>query len=491
MIIHLVDEPDHLREEDADRLTYIRSDIGNAERFRDDVAGTAIYVPSLGWFTWTGTHWRADDTEQIVQLASQSMRAQMQQAIGNLRDPHRTEAIRFALKSETSPRIRGMLELARSDPKIVVTSDKLDAHSMLLNVANGTIDLTTGTLRGHRREDYLTHFVNVPYDPDAAAPRFQRFLREILRAELDGRFDQTETDSLIAFVQRLAGYLLTGSTQEQVVIIFYGSGSNGKDVLLTILRATVGDLARVLEVRELLFNKFDSRSPASTSDHIARLRDARIVTAEEVDAGRRFDEAHLKNLTGGAPITARSPYKTGFEYVPQFKFVITCNHLPHVHGTDHGIWRRLKCIPFNVQIADDKQDKTLAQTIIATEMPGVLAWAVEGCKEWRSKGLGTCNAVEIETTEYRQTEDVVGSFLADRCVLNPSIWTPIAMLHTEYVRWAADTGHNPPMSSNALSDRLRDRPGLSYKRKHEGRGWQGVGMLFETKMAEKNTGRDA
>jgi putative DNA primase/helicase len=464
---------------------YVQSDAGNADRFVDEHAGNVLHVPGIGWYVWTGAHWREDDSEMVTQLACRTMRRQFDEAIAST-DQHRSKRIAFALKSENSQRIRGALELARSHPKIVIPVAKLDADPWALNVANGTLDLRTARLRPHRREDLLTHFVDVPYDPKATARRWRSFIEEVLRVEVAGRFDEAASAELRTYVQRVAGYCLTGSIQEQCVFLLYGGGSNGKSAWLTVFMALVGGLAKVIDIRALLFNRNDNRSAAGPSDHLARLRGARIVKAQEVEAGRRFDEAQLKDLTGGESITARSMYKAGVDFTPTFKIVIAANHRPHVHGTDHGIWRRMRCIPFTVDIPDEKQDKTLAETIIATELPGVLAWAVEGCKQWRANGLGSALAVEIETLQYRETEDIVGQFLEERCTLSADGWTPTGMLHAAYAEWAKQTGH-VELTARALSERLGGRPGIASKRAPGARGWAGISLVAEPRLLREMT----
>lgn len=454
---------------------YFRSDAGNAERFVDDQGDDVIFVPGLGWHVWTGMHWRADDSEVVVQRAIETMRRQTAEAFASNGEDRKTR-IAFALKSEGSPRIKGALELARSHPRVIASLSDLDAHPMMLNVANGTVDLADGTLRSHRREDRLTTATSVVYEPAAMAPRFMQFLRETFTVRVGERVDEHETLALIAYVQRLAGYILTGSTEEQVVFLFYGTGENGKSLFIEILSALLGEFAKVVDIRALLFTANDSRTGAGPSDHIARLRGARLVTTCEVEQGRRFDEATLKNLTGGDKITACFKFKTGFDYKPQFKIVIAANHLPRIYGVDRGVWRRIRVIPFSNVVADGKRDRKLAETIIATELPGVLAWAVEGSRRWSAGGLGTCLAVEMRTGQYRQDEDVVGAFLADRCVMNPSLWTTTTVLHVAYCSWARETGASD-LSPKALSERLSGRDGITWKRTDTGRGWTGVGIL--------------
>lgn len=454
---------------------YVRSDAGNAERFVDEHGDDVLYVPGIDWYVWTGTHWSKDESEVVVQRAIETMRRQTSEALAAT-DADRNKRIAFALKSEGSPRIRGALELVRSNPRIVAPVSALDTDLWALNVANGTLDLRTGTLRPQQREDRITTNTGIFCDANATAPRFMRFLQETFTVHVGDRVDDVETSSLIAYVQRIVGYILTGSTAEQVVILFYGTGENGKSVLIDVLSALLGELAKVIDIRALLFTANDSRTGAGPSDHIARLRGARLVTTCEVEQGRRFDEATLKNLTGGDRITACFKFKSGFDYKPAFKIVIAANHLPQIYGTDRGIWRRIRVVPFSNIVQEP--DKTLAATIIANEMPGVLAWAVEGCRRWQTEGLGKCNAVELLTKEYRDDQDVVGGFLADKCVINPSIWTPTSMLHAAYASWAHETGADD-LSAKALAARLGGRQGITQKRKDTARGWSGVGLRSE------------
>jgi putative DNA primase/helicase len=278
--------------------------------------------------------------------------------------------------------------------------------------------------------------------------------------------------ALIRFVQKVIGYSLTGSTQEQCLFILYGAGANGKSTLIQTISTLLGDYSRQPPTETLLVQRGDG-----VRNDLARLQGARFVSAVEVEGGRRLAEVLVKQLTGGDTITARFLYGEHFEFLPMFKLWLAVNHRPIVQGTDHGIWRRIRLLPFTVTIPAAEQDKRLTERLQA-ELPGILRWAVEGCLAWQQEGLEPPAAVNRATRDYRAEMDVIAAFLQDCCVLGPEREVLAGDLYAEYTDWCTQMGESP-VSQKALSTTLRERD-YTPGRRSSGRIWRGIALKEET-----------
>jgi putative DNA primase/helicase len=344
---------------------------------------------------------------------------------------------------------------------------------MILTVANGTLDLHTGALREHRRADLATKLAPVAYSPDATAPTWGAFLDRIL-----------PDHDVQEFVRRAVGYSLTGETGEQVLFLCWGTGANGKTTFIETIMAILGDFA-LKTPAETLLAKRDNTIP----NDVAALRGARFVAAVESEDGRRLAEVRVKELTGGDSVSARFMRAEWFTFKPVAKLWLATNHRPVVRGTDEAIWRRIRLIPFNVTIPGPERDPTLPAQLRA-ELPGILRWAVDGCMAWQHKGLGAPAAVLAATRSYRAEQDVLGAFIAERCLLAPERWVSSASLYAAYRNWCEDSGEHAA-TQRALGLALRER-GFEDARegKARSRGWQGVGLLDHSKgghMADATT----
>jgi putative DNA primase/helicase len=266
--------------------------------------------------------------------------------------------------------LRAMVDLARSEPGIHVSPDDLDRDPWRLNVLNGTLDLRTGELEPQDPDDLITKLAPVEYDPEAKCVTWLGFLDRIM----DGNQD------LIDFLQRAAGYSLTGETTERVLFVLHGVGRNGKTTLLESLQAVLGEYAKVMAAEMLMARKNDGGIP----NDVAALKGARLVTASEAEEGTRLGEAKVKQLTGGDTITARFLYGEFFSFRSEFKIWLATNHKPDVRGTDKAIWDRLPVVPFSVRIPDEEVDARLPQKLLdavawhprvgGSGMPGLAAW---------------------------------------------------------------------------------------------------------------------
>lgn len=434
------------------------TELGNAERLVARHGGDLRFChPWRKWLVWDGRRWQPDATAEILRRAKETVRAMYGEAANEDHGNRRTALVAWAFKCEREASINAMVSLAKAEPGVPVLPEDLDKNSWLLNVLNGALDLRTGELQPHDPRDMLTKLVPVDYDADAQAPTWERFLGEI--------FDCNA--GLIGFLQRAVGYSLTGSTQEHCFFYLYGTGSNGKSTFITTLSELLGDYAQATPTETFLSKNRGSSIP----NDLARLKGARLVTAIEADEGRRFAESLVKTLTGGDVITARFLHAEFFEFVPEFKLWFAANHKLVVRGTGRAMWRRIKLVPFTITIPDEEQDRQLVDKLRA-ELPGILAWAVQGCLEWQQEGLQEPPEVTEATDAYRAEQDVVADFLSDVCAEEPWSECRAKELRAAYEEWCKQNGERP-LSQKLLAPRLVER-GFERVHRRDGWWWKGV-----------------
>lgn len=399
------------------------TDVANARRLVERHGQDLRYCdPWRKWLVWDGSCWKEDDTREVLRRAKEMIRAMYAEA-ERLADRDRQALVKHALQTERNVnRIRAALELAKDG--VPILPREMDNDAWLLNVANGTIDLRTGEIREHKRGDYITRMSPVAFEPGAACELWTSFLHRIFAGKAE----------LIAFVQRLFGYCLTGDVREQLLIVFHGTGANGKSTLLNLVLLALADYAMKATPELMLLKAIDSH-PTERADLFGR----RLVVAMETDEGRRLAESLVKELTGGDPIRARRMREDHWQFMPSHKLILCTNHRPVVKGTDHAIWRRIRLVPFDVVIPDAEQDKTLADKLRA-ELPGILAWCVRGCLDWQRDGLGLPEEVKAATAAYRDEQDVLGAFLAECCARGPHYRIKAGAIYGGYRDWCKRTG---------------------------------------------------
>ena len=417
------------------------TDLGNAERFVETHGQNVRYShPMRRWYDYDGRRWRTDDIGQVERRMKATVRSIYAEAAGAEAEQERKALADHAKRSEATKRITDALRLARSEEGVPILPEALDADPWLFNVENGTVDLRTGVLRGHRREDHITKLAPVEYRQDAKAPRFLRFLDEIF----DGDGD------LISFVQRFAGYSLTGSTEERVFAILHGTGKNGKTTLVELFRDVLGDYAANTNAETIL-----SRRNEGINNDVAALKGARFVSAAEVEQDRRLAESKVKNLTGKDTVTARFLYSEPFEFRPEFKLWLSTNNKPVIRGTDDAIWDRVRLIPFGQRFDGARRDLKLPEKL-REELPGVLAWMVQGCLEWQREGLGEPEKVRAATEGYRAEQDVLAAFIEERCIVGSEAWVKFSDLYGAYQHWCEEAGEKAE-TKRRLGNRLKER----------------------------------
>ena len=431
---------------------YRGTDEANAALFLRQHGNNVRYCPPWEkWLSWTGTHWVVDDRLTVRRWAADLAGTLDRDAMPGL-----------ARKLESGRRQAALLDLVRL--RVVAHNSDLDRDLFLLNARNGTVDLRTGELRAHRRDDLLTHNTGIDYDPTAECPTFIQFLHDVFNGDTD----------LIEFIRRAVGYTLTGDVREQVIFIPHGVGSNGKSVFLNILRALMGELA-LQAAPDLLMSDHNRRHPTEQ----AALYGRRAVICQETEQNRRFNETLVKQLTGGDRISARRMREDFWEFSPTGKIWLSTNHKPEIRGTDHAIWRRIRLIPFNITFHDPgrglpEKDTTMEERLRA-EMSGILTWAVQGCLAWQRDGLTIPAAVQDATDAYREQQDVFAAWISDRCIESRTATASAADLYASYAKWCEDNGERPE-PQRRFGMRLTER---GFKREHGRAGyvWLGIGLL--------------
>jgi putative DNA primase/helicase len=447
-----LEPPDEPTEpDDIVRLT----DLGNARRLVAAHGADLRYCKAWKcWLAWDGRRWARDERDRVMVYAKQ-ITASLFRAAAEIQDLDRQkQLVQHALRSQKAERLRGMVLLAQSEPGIPVLPAELDTDPWLLNVLNGTIDLRTGALRAHRHEDLLTKLARVHYTPGVRLDLWDCFLREAT----EGGTASTMTDAeaaadLRGFLQRAVGYSLTGDTSEEVFFLIHGPEAAGKSTFTSALKATLGDYATTADFGTFLAKQGDG----GIRNDIADLAGARCVTSVEVDEGKTLAQALVKFVTGGDVVKARFLYCEHFEFKPTFKLWLAVNHAPRVEDLDGAMWRRIRRLPFEHTVAEDKRDKTLKATLTTPAIAGsaILAWAVEGCLAWQRDGLGNPPVVEAATAAYRDEQDPLRDFYAEACTFEQAATIASAALYAEYVDWAKGTGVRTPLSAKAVGVRLK------------------------------------
>lgn len=443
------------------------TDRGNAERLSYYFGDRIKYVKKWRMFiVWNNHCWERDaDGTEILALAMRAIdRIQGEIAVaGNKKKAQRL----FAWKKQSggASRLEAMLRLVRALPKMTIQHEQLDQHPYLLNCKNGTVDLVTGKIKRHDPDDLMTKMIDIDFDPKATAPKFVKFLSQVVPDK-----------NVFNFLQRFAGYCATGDVEERMFVVLHGGGRNGKSVFLRCLQKALGPYA-TSAAPGLLMAKQQDAHPAEVAD----LYGARLAVASEVRKGRVFDEEAVKRLTGNDRLKARFMRENFWEYDPSFKLLIAANHKPRVRDASDSFWDRIALVSFDVRIAENKLDRKLP-TKLNGELQGILAWIVEGCLKWQKTGLQPPEVVKAATKEYRETEDVIGMFLNERCDLRPAEAklastpiTPTADL-MKAVRGWCEANNFYVFSEKDLAERLDDA-GCELTRTKAFRGWKGVTLI--------------
>lgn len=436
------------------------TEMGNARRFITQHGQHLCYVADRQtWRSWDGTRWVDDVRGTTFELAKETIRSLGTLADDpSLSDAQRRERTGFAKRSQTHAQIKNMVALAQSDSAVNVLSDQFDADPWQLNCRNGVVDLRTGQLMPHQPGHLCAQQAAVAYDPTVRSPQWLAFLEQT--------FDDDQ--ELIRYVQRVCGYLLTGITREQCFWINFGDGGNGKSVIQLVMSRLMGDYAATISSNLLMVRNYDS----DKDYHLAELPRKRFIYASESGEQRQLDEEAIKRWTGGEPIVARPLRQSPFTFEPQFKLMLAANHFPQIQGTDHGIWRRIKVVPFDNRVA--VPNPSLVDELVHVEGAAILAWAVQGCLEYQAHGLQHPARVEHTVKGIREDMDALHRFLEEWCVMDTSGRVEHRALYTAYQRWCRDNGETCKPSKNFSADLTARKLQANKHARTRRKVWDGV-----------------
>ncbi|MBI5707591.1 MAG: bifunctional DNA primase/polymerase [Armatimonadetes bacterium] len=401
------------------------NDAGNAARFVEAHGSCVRYVKSIEkWLIYDGARWKEDKLGKVQELAKETARKIHHEAAETADKNDRMHLSSWAENSGNKTKLKAMVDLATSDPHVARLADDFDKEPFDLCVRNGVLDLTNGELRPHSPDDMITKMAPVEFDSGAACPQFRQFLDQVTANDQD----------LQRYMQKVAGYCLTADMREQVFFIVYGLGSNGKSVFIDVIAQMMGEYAMTTDFKTFLEQK--SQGPRND---IAALWGCRFAIGSEIGPGGHLDETVVKQVTGQDSISARYLYKEFDVDKMVCKIFLATNHLPTIRGTEHGIWRRVRVIPFDVTIKDDQVDRQLAEKL-KTELPGILNWAVEGCLLWQKEGLTPPKRVVEAGHKYRLEADTVEQFIQECCVKDPKAEVKSSEFYHRYEEYCDNNG---------------------------------------------------
>lgn len=424
------------------------TEIGLAAAFVDRYGHQWRHVtPQKRWRRWSGERWVLDETNAFRHQV-RALCEEVAAAYGA------SEADRRRIASLKT--IQAVERLAAADPQVAITPPGFDADPMLLNTAGGVINLETGETHPSHPGLLMTRITGAA--PGGDCPVWRRFIVDITGGDPE----------LAAYLQRVAGYCLTGSAEEHAFFFLYGHGANGKSVFVNAIAAALGDY-----VKAAPFATFAAAKYAGHPTDLAGLAGARLVSVAETERDRTWAESRLKEITGGDMIAARFMRGDFFEYRPTYKLLIVGNYRPRLTGLGEAMRRRLHLIPFDVTIPEEKRDPQLPHRL-KQELGGILAWMIEGCAAWRENGLDPPEKVLAASAAYFSDEDVVGEWLDAHCELGPDLREETAKLYRSWSAFAEAAGY-PAGSQRTLAEELAAR-GFTKWRTGRARGWSGLAL---------------
>ncbi|WP_296741410.1 phage/plasmid primase, P4 family [Mesorhizobium sp.] len=457
------------------------TDLGNAERFRERYRDRLLWCPAVGWLAWDGKRWSRDGADDLVKIAEHDTVRAIQDEADEVResgiegsdeggrdfiidgdddDPvmYSHKIAKWGRMSEAIGKLGALSK--RGAPYLAISIDKLDADKMKINVNNGTLVVNRRaegdvvSFQEHDPADLITKIAPVDYDKNAPCPEYDKFLQRV-----------QPSAEMRAFIHQWLGLSMTGDVSEQKLAYFYGKGGNGKSVLVDACSHIVGDYGETVPI-ETFLDHGKSRGAGQATPDLAILPGVRMLRTSEPEKNSKLAEAMVKLVTGGEPIQARHLNRDFFKFYPQFKLTMSGNYRPTISGTDEGIWRRLRLVPFNVSIPKEERDTHLPEKLRA-EASGILNRLLDGLRSWCDKGLIEPDEVTLATAEYRSSSDSLGRFLSS-CVADAAgERVQSSVLHQVYEAWCKSSGETA-WKNKGFTMAMEDR---GYKRKQSDVMW--------------------
>lgn len=420
-------------------------DMRNAKAFAHKWRGKLVHVTTRdAWLKWDEERWKLCEKDEHIACAKECSAEILASASASFANDQEKgkKLIADAMAAHNLPKIMAMLKMAVSEPEMAVTDRELDANSMLLGVQNGVVDLIKGQLLFNQPDMLVTRYCEANFVEDLPCPRWESFLDQVFVSDME----------TIESVQRLLGYTLTGLITEEVLVICFGYGSNGKSVFNNVIQRIMGGYSKTAPPSLLAARRADDSGPRND---VAALAGARYVSVNELQAGDRLDEQVVKQLAGREPIAARFLHKEFFEYLPTFTAWLRTNHKPIITGEDDGIWRRLVLIPFQRKFEAHEQDPQLEAKLME-ERDGILMWMLEGTRMYLKDGLKLSPRIKSEAARYRTESDRIGEFLDDAMEADSGAKLNQQTAFNEWNEWSKANGFRLS-SKKSFTQRLAER----------------------------------
>lgn len=458
------------------------TDAGNAERFVARHGALVRYTEDrMEWRSWVPPIWRRGDMGPMHRAALETARSISEEAaevsdsltlhpVTNRPAPSdRMKLLAHAIKSESRGAQEAMIAMAAHMPPVSSYAAEFDADPWVLNTPNGIVDLRNdGAVKPCVPEAMQTRVTRAEFHPMADSSEWASFLETITCGD----------NELRDWLQRAVGMTLIGAQLDHIFLFCFGGGANGKGTFLNAILHAIGDYGMVMPPN-LLIEKKGENHPTELTD----LEGRRMAVGSEVPKSMAWDEVMIKALTGGDPIRARRMRQDFIQFNPSHTFWVSGNDKPRIKGTDNGIWRRMRLVPFAANVAPEDIDTDLPSRL-AEQSAAILAWAVDGCRLYLAHGLGWCAAVKEATEAYQRDEDIFGTFLEDCCVLDQNARCYKSTFREELTAWLLEREYRP-MSDRALKSELARRGVIeSRSDKKTPWEWSGVNLLSKTSVSQ-------
>ncbi len=429
------------------------TDVANGKRFAKKFHQSLMSVLDTDiWINWTDSvGWKVAPSDvpiQAAKLVLEDMRNETAKALQQGKDVKRM--LSEVSRTSKASNLQSMIKMAKTESNMSITFDKLDIDPYLLGVQNGVLDLRSKDFTQLNCDCYVVKRANTMFDPNATAPRFSRFLEEIIP-------DQ----ALREFLLRLMGYFLTGSVREHKWFFFIGEGRNGKGVICRTLMKLLGDYAQKIETHILMQGAPKAQNAASPE--ILSLQGKRFLSGNETREGQAWDDARIKDMTGGDVQSGRFNHQNHYvQFEPTYKIVVSGNNYPMARDNSKGFWDRLVVFPFDVNLTPDEVNPDLEEKYLYKELPGILNLLLDGLEDYLENGLQIPKALQDATNKYRDESDLIKQFIQDKCAKGPELKELVQKTYLEYSNWAKENGLSP-MAQPRFSRALVRQPGITKK----------------------------